>query len=455
MPLPAMKQLAPAAAHCEMVQSALMPPSTCVKSRGEGRRVRSALRSHAIRDRAGGVPSAKACMRLQVPAHARSHRAAGKTGSRGPAATADGTYLDVNGEPLRVGGSTDPGDLVEHGGDVGLAAEPRVDGHDEDVVDHVEDVEHHLGRRVGVERDRGRAAHLADLRKGAVQVHARLNVDDDHARLAIGALGRLDVLLEHRVAVVVRHHELGLEGGRAVLAARRDHLGAEGQVRDEVAVHHVCGQQARGRERGGVSGVSTHRFAPRASLAGGAGATRHAPNWMRSTPASSRSLTHWPMLAQSAGRTLGMIWMGRGAGAASAATAAERRTRRACTRAARGAEAALRLRAAISAREGGASAQRATSGATSPRTPLPPLTRPSRVPTSHTASQTPRRAAYHPTPTATRGPRRTARARAAAWPAHAARHTRARMRFDTPHRTKGHAPASASKRIFQCSRGYA
>ena len=32
--------------------------------------------------------------------------------------------------------------------------------------------------------------------------------------------------------------------------------------------------------------------------------------WIRSTPASSRSLSHWPISAQSAGRTDGMIWIG-------------------------------------------------------------------------------------------------------------------------------------------------
>ena len=38
-----------------------------------------------------------------------------------------------------------------------------------------------------------RTSHLADVVEGAVQVHVGLHVHDDHARLAVGALGRLDV----------------------------------------------------------------------------------------------------------------------------------------------------------------------------------------------------------------------------------------------------------------------
>ena len=54
-----------------------------------------------------------------------------------------------------------------------------------------------LGLGLGLELDRDatemRTSHLADVVEGAVQVHVGLHVHDDDARLAVGALGRLDV----------------------------------------------------------------------------------------------------------------------------------------------------------------------------------------------------------------------------------------------------------------------
>merc|ERR1719460_351777 len=83
------------------------------------------------------------------------------------------------------------------------------------------------------------SAGLTDLAERAVEVDVRLDVRDDDARLAVRALGRLGVLVEHGLAVVVRHHKLRLEHDLRVLAARANHLRAEGEVRHEVAVHDV------------------------------------------------------------------------------------------------------------------------------------------------------------------------------------------------------------------------
>ena len=67
----------------------------------------------------------------------------------------------------------------------------------------------------------------------------RLNVRDDHAWLAVRALARLNVLLEHRVAVVVGHHQLSLEGNLGVLPARGDQFGPEREVGSKIPIHNV------------------------------------------------------------------------------------------------------------------------------------------------------------------------------------------------------------------------
>ncbi len=65
----------------------------------------------------------------------------------------------------------------------------------------------------------------------AVEVRARLGVDDQ-----AGAAG-VDVLLGHHVGRV--HHQVRLERHRRVGSGGGDHVGAEREVRDELAVHHV------------------------------------------------------------------------------------------------------------------------------------------------------------------------------------------------------------------------
>jgi ribulose-phosphate 3-epimerase len=70
------------------------------------------------------------------------------------------------------------GDLWFHRGDVRLATEPGVHRHHQDEVDEVEHVGH--GRRRGsrIVRHRSRRAELGDVAERAVQVGARLGVDD-------------------------------------------------------------------------------------------------------------------------------------------------------------------------------------------------------------------------------------------------------------------------------------
>ena len=69
------------------------------------------------------------------------------------------------------------------------------------------------------------------LRQRAVEVRARFGVDDQ-----AGTAG-VDVLLGHHVGRV--HHEVRLEGHGRVRSGGGDHVGAEREVGDELAVHHV------------------------------------------------------------------------------------------------------------------------------------------------------------------------------------------------------------------------
>ena len=83
----------------------------------------------------------------------------------------------------------------------------------------------------GLSATAGLAPELADVAERAVQVGAGLGVHDDD--LAAG----LDVLVHQLVGV--HHHQVRLEGDVDVRPTGLDHVGPEGQVRHEHAVHHV------------------------------------------------------------------------------------------------------------------------------------------------------------------------------------------------------------------------
>ena len=80
-------------------------------------------------------------------------------------------------------------------------------------------------------RDAGGGAELADHAERAVEVGARLGVDDQPPA------ARLDVARRHHFGG--QHHQVGLERDGDEVARRGDDVGAERQVGDELAVHHV------------------------------------------------------------------------------------------------------------------------------------------------------------------------------------------------------------------------
>ncbi len=139
--------------------------------------------------------------------------------------------IDGVGESGVIDHRPDLRDLRLHRRDVGLAAEARIDRHHQHQVDQVEHVGNRRGRRRRVECHRRVGAQIVDVAECAVQVCAGFCMHDQ-ARAA-----GVDVLLGHHVGRV--DHQVRLEWHRGVLAGRRDHIGAECEVRDELAVHHV------------------------------------------------------------------------------------------------------------------------------------------------------------------------------------------------------------------------
>ena len=94
-----------------------------------------------------------------------------------------------------------------------------------------QDFPHRLGGRGGIEGDPGPSAGFADAAHRAVQVRRGLDVDADHVGAGLDVvgqapLGRLD-------------HEVRIQDQGRDPAERPDDRGADGQVGQEVAVHHV------------------------------------------------------------------------------------------------------------------------------------------------------------------------------------------------------------------------
>ncbi len=122
-------------------------------------------------------------------------------------------------------------DLRLHRGEVALAAEAGVHGHDEDHVDEVEHVGDLVERGGRVEGDGGLGAELGDRAEHPVEVDARLGVHDEP--LATG----LDVQMGEAIGLL--DHEVGLERDAQQRSHRGDDVGTEGEVGHEPPVHHV------------------------------------------------------------------------------------------------------------------------------------------------------------------------------------------------------------------------
>ena len=113
-----------------------------------------------------------------------------------------------------------------------LAAEPRLDGHDEDDVEQAAIRIERTEWCLRLDREPRRPAGGPDPAQGGFDL-GRLHFDVERHRIAARIEELVDVLqrvADHQVRV-----ERQLRPGPDAL----DHLRPEGQVRDEVAIHHV------------------------------------------------------------------------------------------------------------------------------------------------------------------------------------------------------------------------
>jgi hypothetical protein len=122
-------------------------------------------------------------------------------------------------------------DLIEGVGDELLAAKTGVDAHDEDVMDHAKDGDQQVDFGVGINDDGGLHLVLGYVFEGAVEVAAGFEVDADPVGPGIGESGdELVGILDHQVAI---------EGQFGVFAEGGDDGWADGDIGDEMAIHHV------------------------------------------------------------------------------------------------------------------------------------------------------------------------------------------------------------------------
>lgn len=139
--------------------------------------------------------------------------------------------LDAEVEAHSLSKVTEVSDFLDGAGEKALAAEAGVDAHDEDVVDHRENFDEEVDRGGGVDDDCGLAAVVANKLEGAVEMAAGLPMDGEEVGAGSGEVG------DEPVGVL--DHEVTIEGEVCEGANGFDDRGTEGDVGDEVAVHHV------------------------------------------------------------------------------------------------------------------------------------------------------------------------------------------------------------------------
>ena len=112
-----------------------------------------------------------------------------------------------------------------------LAAEPGLDGHQQQHVQLGQQVGVWLYGRGRIDGEPGARSGRPDLPQGPHRGPGRLGVDRHVARPGLG--------VARRPAVRVLDHEVAIERQARVLEQRLHHGQADGQVRHEVRVHDV------------------------------------------------------------------------------------------------------------------------------------------------------------------------------------------------------------------------
>ena len=144
-----------------------------------------------------------------------------------PAVDVDLAAMRLVAQDLARGQQLVPGDVLHER----LPAEPGLDGHDQHDVEQLRVGLQGRQRRPGLDGQPGGAARLADRPQGRGDRLVDLDVERD--RVAAG----IEVLLDE--AARLADHQVRVERQLGPRAKVLDGLGAERQVRDEVAVHDI------------------------------------------------------------------------------------------------------------------------------------------------------------------------------------------------------------------------
>ena len=149
--------------------------------------------------------------------------------------------LDPRVEVSLVAHAADLARLAQHVGQKALAAEARIDGHDDDDVAKMKHVIDETGWARGIERHTGLLAEAPDLAQHAMQVDGRrrLRLDHDAVGTTFDEIG--DEMLR------LDDHQVQVEVLRGRLADRRYDPRSEGDVGNEAAVHDIDVQPIRTR----------------------------------------------------------------------------------------------------------------------------------------------------------------------------------------------------------------
>ena len=124
-----------------------------------------------------------------------------------------------------------PLDLRQRRPDELLVPETRIHGHDQHLVQVLNDLLQHGRRRRRVDGDSGALAERPDPLHRAVQIVVALPVDEE--RIGAG----LDELVQKEIGI--RDHQMDLERELGRPPKGLDDRRAHGQIRHEMSVHHV------------------------------------------------------------------------------------------------------------------------------------------------------------------------------------------------------------------------
>ena len=139
--------------------------------------------------------------------------------------------FNAEAEPVGLPNVRQQLNLLEGRVDKGLATEARIHAHDKDMVDQRENLIESMDRRGRVYDYSGLASVRCNQVKGTIEMDAGFLVDGDPISPGFGKCG--DEVIRSL------NHEMAIERNFRDFAKRGYDEGADGDVRDEMTIHHV------------------------------------------------------------------------------------------------------------------------------------------------------------------------------------------------------------------------